>query len=270
MYLRNKYTNWYNSIIKSAARRGFTSRKHANSILGYSEKHHIVPVSLGGDNSKSNLVYLTAKEHYVCHHLLMYMTDGRNRYKMIKAAHRMLSSNKFQSRTKITARFYEYIRPLLAEAISKSNAGLLVGEKNGFFGKTHSNETKKKIGTAIRESRRLSPRTTSDETKQKISNALAGKKRSEHTRLAIKQSWERTREQRSGENCSLSGVPKSDSAKSKMREAAKRRWTDEYKEQFKQIIKETRPKFTCPHCGKCVTGSWNLKQHTERCLSSTR
>lgn len=36
----------------------------------YGEVHHIWPKSLGQDNSPENLVRLTAKEHYVAHHLL--------------------------------------------------------------------------------------------------------------------------------------------------------------------------------------------------------
>ena len=37
------------------------------------EWHHIVPVSLGGTNSASNLVRLTAREHWVAHQLLLKM-----------------------------------------------------------------------------------------------------------------------------------------------------------------------------------------------------
>lgn len=36
----------------------------------YVECHHIVPKSEGGSNDKSNLVYLTAREHYIAHMLL--------------------------------------------------------------------------------------------------------------------------------------------------------------------------------------------------------
>lgn len=33
----------------------------------YTEKHHIIPKSLGGDNSKTNLVVLTGRQHFICH-----------------------------------------------------------------------------------------------------------------------------------------------------------------------------------------------------------
>lgn len=39
----------------------------------YFEKHHIIPKTIGGDNSKENIVLLTAKEHFICHRLLCFI-----------------------------------------------------------------------------------------------------------------------------------------------------------------------------------------------------
>ena len=59
---------------------------------GYVERHHILPRALGGTDDSSNLVALTAKEHFVAHVLLakihggimwqavILMSGGRNRY----------------------------------------------------------------------------------------------------------------------------------------------------------------------------------------------
>jgi hypothetical protein len=58
------YIKQYNNIISNA------KQQNRSKKLGYFEKHHIIPKSLGGDNSKENLVLLTAKEHFTCHHLL--------------------------------------------------------------------------------------------------------------------------------------------------------------------------------------------------------
>ena len=44
--------------------------RKANVPDGYSERHHITPKSLGGNNSIENIVSLTAREHYFCHKLL--------------------------------------------------------------------------------------------------------------------------------------------------------------------------------------------------------
>ena len=74
MYLTNKYTKWYENIIAKA-------RQRVNAETDYFEKHHIIPKSLGGSNDSSNLVKLTAKEHFVCHLLLTKMLTGSARKK---------------------------------------------------------------------------------------------------------------------------------------------------------------------------------------------
>lgn len=40
---------------------------------GYVERHHIIPRCMGGGDEESNLVELTAKEHFLCHKLLVEM-----------------------------------------------------------------------------------------------------------------------------------------------------------------------------------------------------
>jgi len=58
----------------------------------YTERHHIVPKCMGGTNDLSNLVRLTAEEHYVCHQLLMKIFP--NNRKLIFAATAMsMASN---------------------------------------------------------------------------------------------------------------------------------------------------------------------------------
>lgn len=39
----------------------------------YCERHHFIPRCMGGTNESWNLVYLTAKEHFIAHHLLYLM-----------------------------------------------------------------------------------------------------------------------------------------------------------------------------------------------------
>lgn len=36
----------------------------------YTEKHHIIPICMGGNNSKENIINLTAREHFLAHWLL--------------------------------------------------------------------------------------------------------------------------------------------------------------------------------------------------------
>ena len=56
------YKKHYNRLIENA--------KLRTSINEYTEMHHIIPKCMGGDDSNTNLVRLTAKEHFVAHHLL--------------------------------------------------------------------------------------------------------------------------------------------------------------------------------------------------------
>lgn len=107
-FLRNKYTRWYKSLIASAR-----SRKDKPS---YVERHHILPISLGGKDTSANLVDLTAREHFIAHLLLTKMTEGLARRKMSYAFSFMLIRNsKLKNRIECASRWYEYSRKLLSE-----------------------------------------------------------------------------------------------------------------------------------------------------------
>lgn len=120
MFLENKYAKTYLNLIQRAKNRSLH-----NDI--YTEKHHIIPRSLGGDNSKSNIAVLTAREHYIAHLLLTKMTDGNDKRKMALALSFFNTKCK-NHQVKITAfhiagrytpcsRWYEYSRKLLSETL---------------------------------------------------------------------------------------------------------------------------------------------------------
>lgn len=193
----NKYEKWYNNIIKRARDRILT---------GYSEKHHIVPRSLGGSDDPSNLVNLSAKEHFICHWLLVKMHTGTNRGKMINALYIMQGKSTHQKRyhTKITSRIYDKLRNEYSQYISNLNKGrkqppeeklkqikamtgkkrapfseewraklsaASKGENNSRYGAIVSAETRKKIGDKIR------GRKHSEEEKRRRADAVRGSKR---------------------------------------------------------------------------------------------
>ena len=67
-YLQNftgnmNYQSIYNRLIETRK-----SRILIKDV--YYEKHHILPKSMGGENSIDNLVHLTAREHFLAHWLL--------------------------------------------------------------------------------------------------------------------------------------------------------------------------------------------------------
>jgi hypothetical protein len=43
---------------------------------GYKENHHIIPECMGGSDDKENMVYLSAREHFIAHWLLAKIYDG--------------------------------------------------------------------------------------------------------------------------------------------------------------------------------------------------
>lgn len=93
-------------------------RRH-NPPNGYAETHHVIPKAIGGpDKAKWNRVKLTAREHFICHVLLLRMiTNKSHREKMIHAAHNMIywKSSDNQRAFKISSRMYQ----LLKEEVSK-------------------------------------------------------------------------------------------------------------------------------------------------------
>ena len=104
MYLANKYSNYYFNIINHAKARSLSSEIKT-------EKHHIEPRSFGGSNDPANLVKLTLREHFVCHLLLVRMTEGKFRTKMNYAIWKMCHSAKSKKHEfKISARTYEKIK----------------------------------------------------------------------------------------------------------------------------------------------------------------
>lgn len=80
IFIDNKYTAVYYQIIERAQIRNHIKRRYD----GY-QTHHIIPQCFGGSDDPSNLVVLSYKEHRVCHRLLIGMTTGVNKHKMMYA-----------------------------------------------------------------------------------------------------------------------------------------------------------------------------------------
>ena len=116
LFIDNKYTSIYFSIIEHSRDR---------NISGYTEKHHIIPKSLGGTNEQSNLVKLSAREHYICHVLLTRMTTGKNKSKMVHAASAFITwaSSRHDRKIKINSKIFQTLKELrqqnLIEEMSK-------------------------------------------------------------------------------------------------------------------------------------------------------
>jgi len=85
-------------------------------IDGYKERHHITPKSMGGSNDQSNLVNLTAREHFIAHFLLAKIYGGTQWH----AIKRMRGNDGFY----INSRLYEVARTEIAKEVKKRMAGI--------------------------------------------------------------------------------------------------------------------------------------------------
>lgn len=135
----SKYSRWYEALVTKAQNR---------TIEGYVESHHIIPRSFGGNDSKANLVKLTAREHYIAHALLWKMKfAGVYGSKMAFAFNTFI--NKMTTEVRgvnhtytISSRIYETFRKHYSQMLKEKYAR----EGGTWVGRKHSEESKKKIG----------------------------------------------------------------------------------------------------------------------------
>ena len=126
MYLQNKYTHCYYNIVE---------RAKARVIKSYSEKHHIIPRSLGGSNDASNLVALTPREHFLCHWLLTKMLPKSPEQKKLYHAFSAFNMSSSNQQRRISSRQYQML--------SKASKIALKGNTHN-KGKIRSVEAKEK------------------------------------------------------------------------------------------------------------------------------
>lgn len=194
-------------------------RAQNRKLEGYKEKHHILPKCLGGTNEKDNLVELTAREHFLCHMLLVEIYPKE--LKLKQALWLMAIGKNKKEKYIVSSRIYEHIKinrvVWWGDKISKSNKGkpkkkatqetkdkISKALKNKYkhseefknniklfhIGRIFSDETKLKMseshkGKIITDETKLKMSLSranvviTDETKQKISNSMLGKKKTE-------------------------------------------------------------------------------------------
>jgi 5-methylcytosine-specific restriction endonuclease McrA len=223
MFLQNKYTKWYYEIIKQASE----DVNRSSSYISL-EKHHILPRSLGGEDSIFNLVSLTPREHFICHLLLTKMLTGEAKSKMVYALMLMKSKSRWLDRentTKYSFKFKNlYQQVEFTEEHRKNLSIAQIGKKRGPMseehkrkisegnkgknvGKIRSEETRQKL-SAAHTGKSLGE--YSEEHRANISKALKGKEKSESHRANISKAA-------TGKNRS----PHSDETKRKMSESHK-------------------------------------------------
>jgi len=101
-----KYIKWYCSIITNAKNRVSRVSKKRNKrtlaidMVGDVEAHHIVPkcMIVQGSKDAENIVYLSLREHFICHLLLPKMLiDKKHVMQMLYAVRRLTNKHKYTS-----------------------------------------------------------------------------------------------------------------------------------------------------------------------------
>jgi len=143
------YQRIYDEIIERAKPRGLDKKV----LEGYFERHHIVPRCLNGTNIESNLVLLTAREHFICHQLLWKI---HRTCALIFAFHNMIHCKRTDQQryaNRLTSKQYEIVRVENSKSRSKfimsdkARASISIhnsSEGNPFYKKTHSDALKSK------------------------------------------------------------------------------------------------------------------------------
>jgi len=111
------YKKIYNQIIDNR-------KKNPLPEDEYGEWHHIVPRCLGGSDDDTNLVRLSAREHFICHALLAEMYEyGTNEWYKMNHAFMMMKSEGIGQSRYFNSRLYEAKRKDFSEVMSKSQTG---------------------------------------------------------------------------------------------------------------------------------------------------
>jgi len=244
----NKYNQWYSNI---------TDRAKNRKLNSYTESHHIRPRSLGGTDEPSNLVKLTAREHFICHWLLVKMTTGNDHHKMLNALRMMRAEKSGQERynTKITARVYESIKQEYSALQSES----LKGNGNGMYGRTHTPEAREKI-----RQKNLGNILTPEQHAKLVKN-ITGKKKppftKEHkTKMSIA---------KQGKSNNMWGKTHSEETRDKQRAKAigRKQSAETIQKKADAIRGSKRETKICPHCNRSVAVNGYARWHGLKCRS---
>lgn len=126
-----------------------SDRKSKESELkSYSEKHHILPRSLGGKDDPENLINLSARDHVFAHLLLAKIHGGPMFY-----AYWMMVSGCASYRARRNGELVRVPSHLVAIAKRKRSETMSAtrsGENHHFYGINRSEEVRKKISVSLK------------------------------------------------------------------------------------------------------------------------
>ena len=102
----------------------------SKSKTEYQERHHIIPKSLGGDNSPENLVYISARVHFICHRLLCRIHPENHKLKFAWWSMCNQLSGDVNRTYKVTSRTFQTAKENFAVANSVLHKGKTISAVN--------------------------------------------------------------------------------------------------------------------------------------------
>lgn len=245
------YTKHYNLLINKAK-----NREEKEGV--YYEKHHIKLRSEGGTNEESNIVKLTAREHFVAHWLLYREIPSSyvraEAFRMMCDVDPSTNKRRYTPGSRIVAEAREASARLKSELYKKKCWVKKDGEQRYIFkqeleiyeelgwqrGKNYSpsKETREKLRQS-----RLNEKPRGEEFRKKMSKVVSERYKKNP------ESWKKSKE-----------------TKEKIRQYNLRRSPEVNKK-----ISETRKKsiVKCPHCGKVGNISIMKRWHFDNCKNKT-
>lgn len=240
------YFTIYNQIIERAKHR---------TLTGYIERHHIIPRCIGGLDTSDNIVKLTAREHYICHRILVRLYPHNS--KLVYAFWAMSNQkSKYQQRSMVSSRAYSEAKEMFSSVhsereVSTETRKKLSNSRKGKSSPKSQESIQKLINSGVNtrftkgqdscnKGKKLSAETLkkrsesrkdykiSEETKQKISNTLKGK--SKPTRDVL---WKQKQSK------AKKGIPRAD-------------------------------RHICETCNKSIGGLGNYKKHIKCCKTKIK
>jgi len=261
------YNKIYDSLIERAKIR---------ILNGYTETHHIVPKCIGGSNEYTNLVDLTAREHFLAHWLLVKIYPNEfkilcawNSFCRTNAPDRVISHHYERCRLLWIVELYKrkLTHPEWWENYTQSATGTKWLNKNGenYRAKVDELEIMIEEGWVLGRTKHIRRR-ASEETKQKISESQKlrtppPRNKGENRSDAEKEASRKNAITRKGRKMLPEQVAKSkESRKRNNKKIAPR------SEEFKQKMRAKKIEIVvCPHCGKegqlIIMGRW----HFDKC-----
>jgi len=169
------YLTRYSTFINSCKLRTY---------IGYTENHHILPKSMGGSNEPSNMVKLSAREHFIAHWMLWKAYQNKE---MTFAFWSMKMSPKGKRTFKLTSKTYSILKEQHSELQSER-----IKIYNPMFNQIIKDKLRKtKTGTKASEETKLKMSiaqkgvSKTKETKQKMSVASKCKPKSEQHKKSM-------------------------------------------------------------------------------------